>query len=36
MTHGVMNDVSMNYMRAEKVDEKVISDIAAFILEEKK
>lgn len=31
MTHGVMNDVTMNYLRTEKVDEKVISDIAGFI-----
>ena len=31
MTYGVMNDVTMNYLRTEKVDEKVISDIAGFI-----
>ena len=31
MTPGVMNEASMNYMKTEKVDEKVISDIAEFI-----
>ena len=36
MTPGVMNDVSANYAKAAKVDEKVIGDIAEFILEEKK
>ena len=36
MTPGVMNEASMNYTKIEKVDEKVISDIADFILAEKK
>ena len=31
MTPGVMNEATMNYARLEKVDEKVISDIAEFI-----
>ena len=32
MTPGVMNEASLNYTKAEKVDEKVIGDIADFIL----